>query len=66
MAGARPKNRTGGASTAREHLLSGGRKLALVRIQALWQEPDGSQYFAGRWYEVPENTYIGRQVSLQG
>ncbi|KAA6424992.1 MAG: origin recognition complex subunit 1-like [Trebouxia sp. A1-2] len=55
------RGRKAGAGTAREHLLAGGKKLALVHIQALWQEPDGSKCFAGRWYEVPENTHTGRQ-----
>ena len=63
VSGERHRPRKGQSATAREHLLAGGKKLALVQIQALWQESDGSQCFAGRWYEIPENTHIGRQVS---
>ena len=61
--GERQHPRKGQSATAREHLLAGGKKLALVQIQALWKEPDGSQCFAGRWYEIPENTHTGRQVN---
>lgn len=63
VGGERQRRRKGQSATAREHLLAGGKKLALVQIQALWQEPDGSQCFAGRWYEIPENTHTGRQVN---
>ena len=59
-----PQVRQAQAATAREHLLAGGKKLALVQIQALWKEPDGSKSFAGRWYEIPENTHNGRQVTF--
>ena len=62
MSGKLRQGQKAGAGTAREHLLAGGEKLALVHIQALWQEPDGSKCFAGRWYEVPQNTHTGRQV----
>ena len=61
--GKRQRPRKGQSATAREHLLAGGKKLALVQIQALWKEPNGSQCFAGRWYEIPENTHTGRQVN---
>ncbi|KAL0033288.1 hypothetical protein WJX77_001908 [Trebouxia sp. C0004] len=61
VSGKQRRGRKAAAGTAREHLLAGGKKLALVHIQALWQEPDGSRCFAGRWYEVPEDTHTGRQ-----
>lgn len=63
VGGERHRPRKGQSATAREHLLAGGKKLALVQIQALWKEPDGSQCFTGRWYEIPESTHTGRQVN---
>lgn len=64
LSGASKKAAKVAAGTAREHYLGGGDKLALVQIQALWQEADGSCCFAGRWYELPEGTHTGRQVNL--
>ncbi|KAL3142669.1 hypothetical protein ABBQ38_002975 [Trebouxia sp. C0009 RCD-2024] len=61
VGGGRRCARKGQTATAREHLLAGGEKLALVQIQALWEEPNGRQCFAGRWYEIPERTHTGRQ-----
>ncbi|KAF8403830.1 hypothetical protein HHK36_011936 [Tetracentron sinense] len=45
--------------TAREKLLS--RDLWAAHIQSLWKEPDGSYWFRGRWYIIPEETAAGRQ-----
>ena len=64
ISGTHRRGRKCQTGTAREHLLAGGKKLALVQIQALWQESHGSQCFAGRWYEIPDNTHTGRQVRL--
>lgn len=63
VGGGRQHPRKGQSATARERFLAGDKRLALVQIQALWKEPDGSQCFAGRWYEIPENTHTGRQVN---
>lgn len=60
----RKKTAGSAGGTAREHYLEGGEKLALVQIQVLWQEPDGSHWFTGRWYELPDKTHTGRQVNL--
>ncbi|KAI3891173.1 hypothetical protein MKW98_007478 [Papaver atlanticum] len=32
-----------------------------VHIERLWKEPDGSYWFRGRWYVIPEETAVGRQ-----
>ncbi|KAI3888134.1 hypothetical protein MKX03_037545 [Papaver bracteatum] len=45
--------------TAREKLLSSD--LWAVHIESLWKEPDGSYWFRGRWYVIPEETAVGRQ-----
>ncbi|RZC52148.1 hypothetical protein C5167_020574, partial [Papaver somniferum] len=45
--------------TAREKLLSSD--LWAVHIKSLWKEPDGSYWFRGRWYVIPEETAVGRQ-----
>ncbi|KAG9449492.1 hypothetical protein H6P81_009457 [Aristolochia fimbriata] len=45
--------------TAREKLLSSD--LWAARIESLWKEPDGSYWFKGRWYIIPEETRAGRQ-----
>ncbi|OVA02359.1 Bromo adjacent homology (BAH) domain [Macleaya cordata] len=45
--------------TAREKLLSSD--LWAVHIESLWKEPDGSYWFRGRWYIIPEETAVGRQ-----
>ncbi|KAI3891080.1 hypothetical protein MKW98_007385 [Papaver atlanticum] len=45
--------------TAREKLLSSD--LWAVHIESLWKEPDGSYWFKGRWYVIPEETAVGRQ-----
>ncbi|GJU53727.1 origin of replication complex subunit 1A-like protein [Tanacetum coccineum] len=45
--------------TAKEKLLSGD--LWAVRIESLWKEIDGSFWFRGRWYVIPEETAAGRQ-----
>lgn len=45
--------------TAREKLLSSD--LWAVRIESLWKEVDGSFWFRGRWYIIPEETAVGRQ-----
>ena len=46
--------------TAREKLMAG--TLGLVRIVAIWHEADGSLWFTGRWYILPEEAHTGRQV----
>ncbi|KAI3951097.1 hypothetical protein MKW98_028501 [Papaver atlanticum] len=45
--------------TAREKLLSSD--LWAVHIESLWKEPDGSYWFRGGWYVIPEETAVGRQ-----
>lgn len=45
--------------TAREKLLSAD--LWAARILSLWKEPDGTYWFRGRWYLIPEETAAGRQ-----
>lgn len=45
--------------TARERLLSSD--MWAARIERLWKEPDGSYWFTGRWFIIPEETSIGRQ-----
>ncbi|KAK1282070.1 hypothetical protein QJS10_CPB22g01379 [Acorus calamus] len=45
--------------TAREKLLSS--ELWAVRIESLWRESDGTYWFKGRWYLIPEETAAGRQ-----
>ncbi|KAK8630325.1 hypothetical protein V6N13_079123 [Hibiscus sabdariffa] len=47
------------ARTLREKLLAGD--LWAVRIESLWKEVDGSYWFRGRWYMIPEETASGRQ-----
>ncbi|KAJ0550927.1 putative chromatin regulator PHD family [Helianthus annuus] len=45
--------------TAKEKLLSSD--LWAVRIESLWKEVDGSFWYRGRWYVIPEETAAGRQ-----
>ncbi|XVF19265.1 hypothetical protein REPUB_Repub11eG0095000 [Reevesia pubescens] len=45
--------------TLREKLLSSD--LWAARIESLWKEVDGSYWFRGRWYIIPEETASGRQ-----
>ncbi|KAL5719567.1 Origin of replication complex subunit 1B [Ranunculus cassubicifolius] len=45
--------------TAKEKLLSSD--LWAVHIERLWKEPDGTYWFRGRWYMIPEETTAGRQ-----
>lgn len=45
--------------TARERLLSS--EMWAARIERLWKEQDGSYWFTGRWFIIPEETSIGRQ-----
>ncbi|XP_047324617.1 origin of replication complex subunit 1B-like [Impatiens glandulifera] len=45
--------------TAREKLLSSD--LWAARIESLWKEVDGTYWFRGRWYIIPEETAAGRQ-----
>eukprot|EP00250_Pteridium_aquilinum_P007910 c17528_g1_i1 orf=675-3434(-) len=45
--------------TARELLLAS--KLWAARIERIWREVDGSLWFQGRWYIIPEETSVGRQ-----
>lgn len=59
--GAEPAAASARPRIARQKLFSGA--FALTRIEAIWQEPDGSYWFSGRWYVLPEETHTGRQVS---
>ncbi|OMO78005.1 hypothetical protein COLO4_24890 [Corchorus olitorius] len=45
--------------TLREKLLSSD--LWAARIESLWKDVDGSYWFRGRWYMIPEETASGRQ-----
>ncbi|XWS52515.1 hypothetical protein CRYUN_Cryun11dG0077100 [Craigia yunnanensis] len=45
--------------TLREKLLASD--LWAARIESLWKEVDGSYWFQGRWYMIPEETASGRQ-----
>ncbi|XVE78885.1 hypothetical protein DITRI_Ditri14bG0014100 [Diplodiscus trichospermus] len=45
--------------TLREKLLASD--LWAARIESLWKEADGSYWFRGRWYMIPEETASGRQ-----
>ncbi|XP_043691133.1 origin of replication complex subunit 1B-like [Telopea speciosissima] len=45
--------------TLREKLLSSD--LWAARIERIWKEADGSYWFHGRWYIIPEETAAGRQ-----
>ncbi|CAN1263804.1 Origin of replication complex subunit 1A, partial [Linum perenne] len=47
------------ARTLREKLLSSD--LWAAHIESLWKEKDGSYWFRGRWYIIPEETATGRQ-----
>ena len=44
---------------ARELLLEG--RLALARVEAVWEE-GGEQRWAGRWWYLPQDTHTGRQA----
>ena len=59
-AGGEPSQAAAQPRTARQKLHSADYSLA--RIEALWEEPDGSVCFTGRWYFLPEETHTGRQV----
>ena len=61
-AGVEPSQAAAQPRTARQKLHSADYSLA--RIEALWEEPDGSVCFTGRWYFLPEETHTGRQVIL--
>ncbi|KAL6997709.1 Origin of replication complex subunit 1B [Sarracenia purpurea var. burkii] len=54
-----PPNGKRRARTAREKLLSSD--LWAARIESMWKEVDGSYWFRGRWYIIPEETAAGRQ-----
>ena len=58
--GGEPPAATTKHGIARQKLFSGA--FSLTRIEAIWQEPDGSKWFSGRWYVIPEETHTGRQV----
>ncbi|KAM7528936.1 hypothetical protein LguiB_032346 [Lonicera macranthoides] len=45
--------------TAKEKLLSSD--LWAAHIESIWKEVDGSFWFLGRWYIIPEETAAGRQ-----
>lgn len=45
--------------TAREKLLSSD--LWTAHIENIWKEVDGTYWFRGRWYIIPEETAAGRQ-----
>ncbi|XWS28297.1 hypothetical protein CRYUN_Cryun25bG0055700 [Craigia yunnanensis] len=45
--------------TLREKLLASD--LWAARIESLWKEVDGSYWFRGHWYMIPEETASGRQ-----
>ncbi|KAG8379675.1 hypothetical protein BUALT_Bualt07G0113700 [Buddleja alternifolia] len=45
--------------TARGKLLSSD--LWAAHIESLWKEVDGTYWFRGRWYIIPEETAVGRQ-----
>ncbi|CAN0902122.1 Origin of replication complex subunit 1A [Linum grandiflorum] len=47
------------ARTLREKLLDS--HLWAAHIESLWKEKDGSYWFRGRWYIIPEETATGRQ-----
>ncbi|KAI7990724.1 Origin of replication complex subunit 1A [Camellia lanceoleosa] len=47
------------ARTASQKLISSD--LWAVHIESLWKEVDGSYWFRGRWYIIPEETAAGRQ-----
>eukprot|EP00268_Persea_americana_P005607 TRINITY_DN11897_c0_g1_i4.p1 TRINITY_DN11897_c0_g1~~TRINITY_DN11897_c0_g1_i4.p1 ORF type:complete len:837 (+),score=181.61 TRINITY_DN11897_c0_g1_i4:91-2601(+) len=42
-----------------EKLLSSD--LWAAHIESLWKDPDGTYWFRGRWYLIPEETSVGRQ-----
>ncbi|KAF8395856.1 hypothetical protein HHK36_019810 [Tetracentron sinense] len=46
--------------TAREKLLSSD--LWAAHIESIWKELDGSYWFRGCWYIIPEETAAGRQL----
>ncbi|KAM7272468.1 hypothetical protein ACFE04_027131 [Oxalis oulophora] len=45
--------------TLREKLLSSD--LWAARIESLWKDVDGTYWFKGRWFMIPEETAAGRQ-----
>ncbi|XP_017227606.1 origin of replication complex subunit 1A [Daucus carota subsp. sativus] len=47
------------ARTAKEKLLTSD--LWAIRIVRLWREVDGTYWFRGQWYVIPEETASGRQ-----
>ena len=61
VSGAEPAAASNRSGIARQKLFSGA--FSLTRIEAIWQEPDESYWFSGRWYVLPEETHTGRQVS---
>ncbi|CAL1391141.1 unnamed protein product [Linum trigynum] len=58
--GPRPPTGKRRVRTLREKLLSSD--LWAARIESLWKETDGSYWFKGRWYIIPEETATGRQA----
>lgn len=55
------------ACTLRERYLGGEAGLELIRIKALWRDPDPELKPAGflcrgQWYDRPESTHCGRKV----
>ncbi|XP_031484918.1 origin of replication complex subunit 1B-like [Nymphaea colorata] len=55
----RPPDGRKRSRSAREKLLSSD--LWAARIEGIWRDPDGTYWFKGRWYLIPEETAIGRQ-----
>ncbi|KAF6151760.1 hypothetical protein GIB67_010334 [Kingdonia uniflora] len=55
----KPPNGVKLSRTAKEKLLSSD--LWAAHIESLWREPDGSYWFKGRWYIIPDETAAGRQ-----
>ncbi|KAF9675535.1 hypothetical protein SADUNF_Sadunf09G0042300 [Salix dunnii] len=47
------------ARTLRDKLLSSD--LWAAHIESIWKEADGSYWFRGQWYTIPEETSAGRQ-----
>ena len=59
--GNEPLESTARPGIARQRLASG--ELNLTKIEAIWQEADGSWWYSGRWYYLPEETHTGRQAN---
>ncbi|KAG0609829.1 hypothetical protein M758_7G017000 [Ceratodon purpureus] len=55
----RPSRQKRTRRTARERFIA--QEIWAARIEKLWRDKDGTMYFQGRWWALPEETADGRQ-----